>query len=124
MAEPEFGFERLEVWQKAVGYARAIYDLTKPFPREELFGLTSQLRRAAVSVAANIAEGASRASRKDQVRFFEIAYGSLNEIVTILHIARAQELVNGAQLAQFRRQASDMCKMLSGLKRSAADRAK
>ena len=80
-----FGFERLEVWRKAVEFASLVYTITKGFPREELFGLTMQLRRAAVSVAANIAEGASRSSGRDRARFFEI--------VTMLHIAYGQRLV-------------------------------
>jgi len=114
-----FGFERLEVWRKAVEFASLFYTITKGFPREELFGLTMQLRRAAVSVAANIAEGASRSSGRDRARFFEIAYGSLNEIVTMLHVAYGQRLVTDDQLAGTRSDVSDMCRMLSGLKRSA-----
>jgi len=79
-----FGFEKLDVWQKAVEYGDTIYEITKPFPAEELFGLTSQLRRAAVSVSANIAEGSSRSSNIDFKRFIEIAYGSLLETVSEL----------------------------------------
>lgn len=114
---PVFGFERLEVWQKAVAFAGVVYKLTRGFPREELFGLTAQLRRASVSVAANIAEGASRSSQKDQSRFFEIAYGSLNEMVTLLQIASEQELISKDQMVCARLQISDMCRMLSGLRR-------
>ena len=115
----EFGFEKLRVWRQAVDFAGLIYRLTKLFPRDEIFGLTSQLRRASVSIAANIAEGSSRSSGKDRARFFEIAYGSLNEVVTILHIAAEQGLVDGERLHHLKSDASDICKMLSGLKRSA-----
>lgn len=114
----QFGFERLEVWQRAVDFAGYVYRITKAFPRGEMLGLTSQLRRASVSVAANIAEGSSRWSRKHQVRFLEMAYGSLNEIVTMFHIASGQELVTNEQLLEVRREASEMCRMLSGLCRS------
>jgi len=76
----ELGFERLDVWQKAAEFAGTIYEVTKSCLREEQFGLTMQLRRACVSVAANISEGASRASGKDQARFFEIAFGSLTKL--------------------------------------------
>ena len=100
-------------------FAGLIYTATKGFPREELFGLTMQFRRAATSVAANIAEGASRSSGRDRARFFEIAYGSLNEIVTMLYIAHEQRLVTRDELASMRSNVADMCRMLSGLKRSA-----
>jgi four helix bundle protein len=114
-----FGFERLEVWRKAVDLAGEIYVVTKAFPRDEQFGLTSQLRRAAVSVAANIAEGASRASGKDRARFIEIAFGSLNEVATMLHIALGQRLLESEQFTKLRSDISDVGRMLSGLRRSA-----
>ncbi len=114
-----FGFKKLRVWQQAAEFAGVVYSATKSFPREELFGLAMQLRRASVSVAANIAEGTSRASGKDQARFFEIAYGSLSEVVTMLHIASQQAFLSERELADISAQASDMCRMLSGLRRSA-----
>lgn len=114
-----FGFERLEAWRRAVDFAGMVYRLTKDFPREEMFGLTMQLRRAAVSVAANIAEGASRSSGKDQARFFEIAYGSLNETATLLHIAVGQGFIQDEQLACARSEISEIGRMLSGLIRRA-----
>ncbi|MDO8586760.1 MAG: four helix bundle protein [Armatimonadota bacterium] len=119
MADERFGFERLEVWQRAVRFASLVYEMTKVFPRDELFGLTTQLRRASVSVAANIAEGASRTSRKDQARFFEIAYGSLNEMATMFHIASLQALITEDMLTRARNDILKMCMMLSGLKRAA-----
>ena len=72
-------FEDLEVWQLAHRWVVRTYSHTKLFPREELFGLTSQLRRAAVSVPANIAEGFGKRSKADKIRFYNIAQGSLNE---------------------------------------------
>ena len=117
-----FGFERLEVWHKAVAFASSVYKSTASFPRAEQFGLAMQLRRASVSVAANIAEGASRASGKDQARFFEIAFGSLNEIATMLHIALGQAFIKDDEFARMRSEISDMGRMLSGLKRVALAR--
>lgn len=117
-----FGFEKLEAWQLAAEFAHAVYALTKGFPREEMFGLTSQLRRASVSVGANIAEGTSRTSGKDQARFYEIAYGSLNEIVTMLRIAQRESFVSQRQVETLRADAAKLCRMLSGLRRSATDR--
>ena len=72
-----FNFEKLEVWQKAIQFADVVYRLTKAFPDDERFGLTSQMRRAAVSISSNIAEGTSRHSRDDYARFLEIAAGSV-----------------------------------------------
>ena len=119
-----FGFENLEVWQRAVEFAGAIYALTKGFPREEMFGLTTQLRRAGVSVAANIAEGVSRSSGREQARFFEFSYGSLNEIATMLHIALGQGMIKADDLARARAEISRIGRMLSGLKRSAVGEAR
>ena len=89
-----FGFERLEVWHKAVEYAGTIYDVTRTFPEDERFGLTSQLRRSSVSISSNIAEGSSRSSRVDFNRFIEIAYGSLLESVSELRIAQKQKFIS------------------------------
>jgi four helix bundle protein len=80
-------FRDLRVWSEGVELARAIYKLTATFPFEEKFGLTAQLRRAAVSVPSNIAEGSVRHSRRDFCRFLEISLGSLAEIETQLEIA-------------------------------------
>lgn len=71
-----FRFEKFEVWKQSVDFADLIYTLTRGFPRDEQFGLTSQMRRAAVSVSSNIAEGSSRLSDKEFARFVEIAYAS------------------------------------------------
>ena len=79
-AAPTRRFEDLEVWRKAHALALLIYRSTGGFPAEERFGLTSQMRRAAVSVAANIAEGAKKRTSRDQLRFYNIAQGSLEEL--------------------------------------------
>ena len=82
-----FGFEKLEVWQKARKLTVEIYRLTEKFPEREKFGLTNQLRRASVSIGANIAEGATRSSAKEQVHFSSISYGSLMETMSHLIIS-------------------------------------
>ena len=82
------GYKDLIVWQKAKDFCVAIYKLTEKFPRSELFGLIAQLRRAAVSIPSNIAEGTKRNTSKDQRQFYAIAYGSGAEIETQLVIAR------------------------------------
>lgn len=86
----QFGFEKLEVWQEARRLTAEIYRLTGIFPEREKFGLTNQLRRASVSVAANIAEGTTRYSAKEQAHFSSIAYGSLME--TMSHLITSFDL--------------------------------
>ena len=85
-----FRFERLKIWKESVKFASEIYTLTEAFPRDEQFGLISQLRKAAVSISLNIAEGEGRHSDADLSRFIRIAIGSLNEVVTLLHISRGR----------------------------------
>ena len=80
-------FERLEVYQLSREYVRLIYHFSNRFPAKEDYALTSQIRRAAVSVTSNIAEGTSRSSQRDKVHFLEIAYGSLLETVSQLQVA-------------------------------------
>lgn len=77
----------LDVWKKSISLVTEIYSLTKGFPPEEIYGLTSQMRRAAVSVPSNIAEGAARKSSKEFLQFLHISLGSLAELETQLHIA-------------------------------------
>ncbi len=79
MREPAKTFEDLLVWQKAHLFVLAVYRITGMFPKHEIYGLTSQLRRAAVSIAANIAEGFRKRSKADKVRFLNIAQGSVEE---------------------------------------------
>lgn len=73
------GFENMNVWQKAHAFVLDVYKFTKVYPKDELFGLTSQYRRAAVSIAANIAEGYGKKGINDKLRFYNIAEGSINE---------------------------------------------
>ncbi len=75
----EFGFQRVIAWQKAHDFVLSVYSITRQFPDDERFGLTSQFRRAAVSIEANIAEGYKKLSKTDKLRFFNIAQGSLEE---------------------------------------------
>ncbi len=113
-----FKFEKLDVWQKAVDYADLIYRITQSFPVEERFGLTSQLRRSAVSVSSNIAEGSSRSSDTDMARFIEIAYGSLLESVSEMEIAKRQRLLNNDMFGKAYKKAENLAKMLSGFRRT------
>ena len=113
-----FNFEKLGVWKKAIDFADLIYSLTRSFPAEERFGLTNQMRRAAVSVPSNIAEGSSRASRVHFAQYLEHAAGSLFEVVTQATIARRQRFVTQDQYAVIYAAAEEQSKMLSGLRKS------
>jgi four helix bundle protein len=113
-----FNFEKLEVWNKAIDFADLIYIETRPFPVEERFGLTNQLRRAATSVSSNLAEGSSRSSKTDFARFTEIAAGSLFEVVSQSFIARRQQFLSEVAFQTIYGAAEEQSRMLSGLRRS------
>src|SRR5437762_3861323 len=85
-----FNFEKLETWQEAIEFADLVYSLSRDFPADERFGLTNQMRRAAVSISSNMAEGSSRNSRVDFGRFIEIATGSVFEVVSQATIGKRQ----------------------------------
>jgi four helix bundle protein len=113
-----FGFEKLEVWQKAIELSDCVYKLTRQFPNEERFGLTSQLRRSCVFVASNIAEGSGRGSNPDFARFVEIAYGSLMELITQTNIAKKQGFLDETNYNATYGLCEQIAKMLSGLRAS------
>jgi four helix bundle protein len=108
-------FERLKVWQRAHQLALAAYRLTKPLPNSERFGLTDQIRRAAVAIPANIAEGHGRASSTEFRPFISIALGSLSELQALMLLARDLGYVAEAELTEFWDLAAEVGKMLSAL---------
>lgn len=112
-----FKFEKLSVWQKSIAFADLIYAATRPFPVDERFGLTNQIRRAATSIASNIAEGSAR-SDPDFSRFLGYAAGSLYEVVTQSHVARRQGFLPEEQFARIYADAEEISRMLSGLRDS------
>jgi four helix bundle protein len=87
-------YKNLDVWKVSMQLVKEIYLLTKKFPKEELFGLTSQCKRAAVSVPANIAEGLGRQYKKDTLQFLHISRGSIYELETLMNIALAVEIIS------------------------------
>ncbi|MDQ2658920.1 MAG: four helix bundle protein [Verrucomicrobiota bacterium] len=113
-----FNFEKLGVWQRAIDFADLVYAATKKFPAEEKFGLTNQMRRAAVSVSSNLAEGSSRASKVDFARFVEISTGSLFEVTSQAFIARRQGLLDEDHFQRLYAAAEEQSRMQSGLRRS------
>jgi four helix bundle protein len=111
-------YRDLEVWKKSIALVELIYRASKHFPPEERFGLTSQVRRAAVSVPSNIAEGAARTGTGEFLQSLSVASGSLAEVETQLIIANRLEMLSPVELATLLRQADEISKMLGGLKRS------
>lgn len=116
-----FNFEKLGVWNKGVSFAKTIYTLTRAFPETERFGLANQMRRAAVSICSNIAEGSSRSSRTDFARFVEIASGSVCEVIAQATIALGQGYINESQYRELYAAAEEQNKMLSGLRKTLLD---
>lgn len=90
-------FRELVVWQRAMQLANKIYDAALKFPKEEMFGLTSQMRRCAVSVASNIAEGSQRGGAKEFIHFLTISRGSLAELLTQLILAQDRKFISEAE---------------------------
>lgn len=111
-------FRGLVVWKQAMRLAKDCYFVTKAFPKEELYGLTSQLRRASVSVPANIAEGSGRGSRKDYQQFLRIALGSLREVETYVLLCLDIELVSQEQSEVLIQQVGSISRLLRALIRS------
>lgn len=109
------GFRKLTVWQKSYAFVIGVYRYSKTFPREEQFGLTSQLQRAAISIPANIAEGYERNHRKEYVQFLYIARGSLGEIETYLLLGRDLGYLADEAYLTLERQRHDIAKLLKGL---------
>ena len=113
-----FNFERLDVWQKSIDFADLVYRVTRSFPDDERFGLTSQMRRAAVSTSSNIAEGNARFSKADNARFIEIATGSVFEVVSQSFISRRRGFLSQTDFDLLYAAAEEQGRMLSGLRNS------
>ena len=115
-------YQDLEVWKKSMELAEMVYRVSGQFPPEERFGITSQVRRAAVSVAANIAEGAERHGSREFLNFLGIASGSLAETETFLMLSQRLGMAREEQVKPLLAQASEVGRMLNGLKRSLRSR--
>jgi four helix bundle protein len=106
------------VWQKAMAFTKAVYFATTGFPKDEQYGLSSQLKRSAVSVAANIAEGHARSTTGDYIRFLNIAYSSLAEAETHLLLAHEHDMLPKDALEPLLLLSSEIGRMLNGLRKS------
>ena len=105
----------LEAWRQGIVLVTALYEATGSFPAEERYGLTSQIRRAAVSIPANIAEGAARGTKKEFLRYLIIARGSISELETLLKIAKEVGILSEQQLRDLDRRCNLVSSRLSGL---------
>jgi len=114
----QYPFETLRVWQAARNLAKNVYLTTSKFPQHEIYGLTSQGNRAAVSVAANVAEGSSRQSRKDQAHFSEIAYSSLMELACLLILSKDAGVLSDETEELLQKSIEDASAQLNALDRS------
>ena len=112
------GYQELKVWQTGIEITKAVYALTAKFPSDERFGLTQQIRRCAVSIPSNIAEGHSRESKRELARFVSISRGSLAELETQLIIAKELGYGDTASINHLLEMAGKEGRMLTGLRRS------
>ena len=110
--------KKLDVWQAAMKATKMVYELTKSFPEEEKFGLVSQMRRAAVSIPCNIAEGAARQGKREFRNFVSIAQGSLSELDTQLELSVLLGYLSKEKIEEIEGQLLRIDRMLSGLIRS------
>ena len=108
-------YQELIVWQRAMDLVELVYRASKAFPREELYALTSKIRRAAISVPSNIAEGQGRRTTSDFLRHLFIAYGSLREIETQILIAARLQYLTAAQVETVMNRAGEVGRLLNGL---------
>jgi len=110
-----FKFENLEVWHKAVALYEEIANLSKGIAQRDQFSLGEQVRRAALSVSTNIAEGTGREGEKESKHFFNIAKGSVYEVVSLLYIVRSREYIASKEYTKLYERCDELARMLSGL---------
>lgn len=113
-----FGYRKLLVYQKSRDYVAMIYRLLRKFPTEERFALCDQLRRAAISITSNIAEGMGRFSDKEKIHFLEIAFGSLYETMSQIELALVFNYITQEEFDDLEKNVVEIAKMLSGLRKS------
>lgn len=110
--------KKLNVWQKSIILIQKVYELTGSFPKIEIYGLTNQMRRAAISIPANISEGAARQTKKEFIQFLHVAQGSLSELDTHLEISQRLGYLKENSVQEISLLMNDIDKMLTGLIKS------
>ena len=111
-------YRELIVWQKAMDLVELLYGRTRSFPKEELYGLTAQMRRAAVSIPSNIAEGQARRTTRDFIHFLSIARGSLKELETQIIISQRLGYIDATQQSELVAATEEISRLISGLSKS------
>lgn len=114
----QYSFERLKFWKQIRELVKTIYNITKTFPDDERFGLSNQMRRAAISISSNIAEGTSRTSFKDQSYFSQIAYSSLMELLSQLILSLDLAYINDEKYNEIRLLIEDLSRQINALRKS------
>lgn len=122
MSEAKYNYKNLDVYKESKVLVKMVYGLLKQFPREELYALCDQLRRAVISVPSNLAEGSGRTSMKDQAHFIEMAFGSLMEVDCQLDIAQDLEYISKEELDKIGTQISRVAAMLSAMRNKCLQR--
>lgn len=110
-----YRFERLVVWQKAMSLSKTVYIITRGFPKDEVYGLTSQFRRAATSIPLNIAEGSACKTRKEFIQFLYIALRSQYEVVTVIKLSAELGYISQDDAAALERDVAEVGRLLQGL---------
>ena len=113
-----FRFESLEIWKESVGFSKIIYVTAKSFPKEELFSLVDQLKRASVSISANIAEGSGSVSDKDFKNYLNISIKSIFEVVSLLAIAEQNTYISNEDFVKLRSKAEVLVKRIQAFRNS------
>ncbi|MCW3073165.1 MAG: four helix bundle protein [Flaviaesturariibacter sp.] len=113
-----YAFEKLDVWQEARKLVAAVYTLTRNYPSDEKFGIVNQMRRCAVSIPSNIAEGSARKTSKDQAHFYTMAYGSLMELLNQLILSADLNFISSEDLINLRISIESLSNKINALRRS------
>ncbi len=113
-----YSFEKLEVWKLSIDLVKEVYRIVKKFPRSEQYGLSSQMRRAVISIPANIAEGSARTSSKDQVHYYQIAYSSANELLCEAIIAKELYYITEDEYYNLREKIEEVTNKINSLRKS------
>lgn len=111
----EFYFERMDVWQEARSFVKKIYEITNEFPQDERYGMVMQMRRAVISIAANIAEGMARKTEKDKARFINQAFGSAIEVLNFIIIANDFNWIDDKKYTELREKNEKITNQLNSL---------
>ncbi|MEO6613326.1 MAG: four helix bundle protein [Chitinophagaceae bacterium] len=119
-----YSFEKLDVWIESRKFVNWVYKMTSVFPPEEKYGLTSQLRRASVSIVSNLAEGSARKTPKDQAHFYQMAYSSLIEVLNQLIISNDMEFIANVQLTEGRGLIENLTSKTAALRNAALSKLK